>query len=133
MGAETNGAAEGSAVVLSVENEAVIAFGIADDLVEAGFVVAGPYRSSVEALGFLEKERPDLAIIEYKLNDQIAFDLAQKLKDQGVPFVVFSSWRRGPDIPPAFESALWIEKPASRDTIVSALESLRTTRLLKSP
>jgi DNA-binding response OmpR family regulator len=126
-------ASKRSTVVLSVEHEAIIAYGVADDLAEAGFAVAGPYRSSTEALSFLERETPDLAIIEYKLKDQVASDLAQALKDRGVPFVVFSTWRREEGIPPVFEGALWIEKPATPNTIIDALERLRAAQFVNAP
>jgi DNA-binding response OmpR family regulator len=52
---------------LIVDNDCVAAWSVADKLLEAGFVIVGPARSSGEALLLAGMERPDVAILSVNL------------------------------------------------------------------
>ncbi len=55
--------------VLLLEDEALIAVALQDDLEEAGYWVAGPFVSCASALAWLGDYRPDLAVLDTVLKD----------------------------------------------------------------
>ncbi len=54
---------------------------------EAGGVVIGPFHRSAEALASLEKNRPDLAIIDFNLGNHTSERLAEVLNERGIPLI----------------------------------------------
>jgi DNA-binding response OmpR family regulator len=93
-------------------------------LEDVGYELAGPFRSNAEALAWLENSTPDLAILDYKLNDGLCVDLARILKVRGVPFVIYSGDRQASVMPTEFEGAPWIEKPCPREVFLDVLTTL---------
>ena len=71
---------------------------------------------------------PDLAILDYKLNDGFCIDLARTLRARGVPFVVYSGDRQAPGMPPEFEGAPWIEKPCPAPCLPGCPQRLSRAR-----
>lgn len=116
-------------LVLVVEDEALIGMTLLPDLEEAGYRVAGPFSRGDEALTWLERVTPDLAILDIILGDGPCQDLARGLRRAGIPFVVFSGHDHGPDVPEEFRGVPWIEKPGSFDALSQALATvIRPTR-----
>jgi DNA-binding response OmpR family regulator len=76
--------------VLLLEDEALIAVALQDDLEEAGYSVAGPFAACADALSWLEKNRPDLAVLDTVLKDGPCREVALRLTSLGVPFLVYS-------------------------------------------
>jgi DNA-binding response OmpR family regulator len=111
--------------VLIAEDEAIVSYSVAEDLAEFGYAVIGPFATCVDALHWLETGTADLAVLDLMLKDGICTDLAHKLTDRGVPFLIFSGEMRDGTTPPAFEEAIWIEKPSSIDHLVESLQHLR--------
>jgi DNA-binding response OmpR family regulator len=109
---------------LIVEDQVLIAMSLEAYLEDVGYELAGPFRSNSEALAWLDSSTPDLAILDYKLNDGLCIDLARTLRSRGVPFVVYSGDRHAPGMPPEFEGAPWIEKPCPRQVFLDVLTTL---------
>jgi DNA-binding response OmpR family regulator len=109
---------------LIVEDQVLIAMSLEAYLEDVGYELAGPFRSNGDALAWLENSTPDLAILDYKLNDGLCVDLARTLKLRGVPFVIYSGDRQASDMPPEFEGAPWIEKPCPRQVFLDVLTAL---------
>ena len=99
--------------VLLVEDEALIALAIADDLEAAGYAIAGPFHRCSDSLDWLGQHTPDMAIIDIHLRDGLSSELARVLRERGVPFVVFSGEKRDRQVPEAFAGARWLSKPVS--------------------
>jgi DNA-binding response OmpR family regulator len=116
--------AGGGRRVLVVEDEPLISLILAGDLRDEGYVTAGPFSRCDETLAWLQHDTPDLAIIDYMLRDGPCTRLARILSERGVPFVVFSGYPRGPDMPEEFGNAPWFEKPASLDDLLAAFAEL---------
>lgn len=110
--------------VLVAEDEPMISTTISDDLEEAGYRVAGPFGRYADALAWTERHPVDLAMLDVILRDGICTDLAERLRAIGVPFLVFSGYYRGPDLPPVFRDAPWVEKPGRFADILAALDAL---------
>jgi DNA-binding response OmpR family regulator len=109
---------------LIVEDQALIGMSIEAYLEDMGFEVGGPISSCAEACAWLDANTPRFALIDFKLKDGVATPLARKLREQGVPFVVYSGLPRLRDLPPEFDGAPWIEKPIARENLVRALATL---------
>lgn len=104
--------------VLLLEDEALIAVALQDDLEEAGYSVAGPFATCVEALAWLESNKPDLAILDTVLKDGPCKEVALRLTSLGVPFLVYSGLAEDMNALPELASATWVEKPATAQTLL---------------
>ena len=113
-----------SPLVLLVEDEALIALALADDLEAAGYRVAGPFHRSSDTLEWLNDETPDIAIIDVHLRDGSSVGLASVLRDRDVPFIVFSGDKRDGRSPDAFDGARWLSKPVSGRQLLATVGEL---------
>jgi DNA-binding response OmpR family regulator len=123
---------DGHGVVLLLEDEAVIAVALQDDLEDAGYSVAGPFTTCAAALDWLADETPDFAILDTVLKDGPCKEVALKLKHTDVPFLVYSGNTEDLNIIGDVAAAEWVEKPAPPQVLLQALESLRSTSSSKA-
>lgn len=133
--ARNDDAADGSihgSTVLLLEDEALIAVALQADLEDAGYTVAGPFVACAAALGWLESQKPDLAILDTVLRDGPCKEVALKLTDQGVPFLIYSGHAEDVNRLPGLASVNWIEKPATAQVLVRALAQLKTLAALST-
>jgi DNA-binding response OmpR family regulator len=112
--------------VLLLEDEALIAVALQDDLEEAGYEVVGPFAACVDALAWLESNKPDLAILDTVLKDGPCKEVALRLTRLGVPFLVYSGLAEDMNALPELASATWVEKPATAQALLQALAGLRS-------
>jgi DNA-binding response OmpR family regulator len=113
-----------SPLVLLVEDEALIALALTDDLETAGYRVAGPFHRCRDTLDWLERQTPDVAIIDIHLRDGSSVELARMLRDRDVPFIVFSGDKREGRSPDAFDGARWLSKPVGTRELLDAVAEL---------
>src|SRR3954470_12415030 len=99
---------------LVVEDQALIGMALEASLADAGFNIAGPFTRAVDALGYLERHTPDIALLDLVLGDGPCTEVASALRDRGVPFAVYSGVRPPRERPPELVDAPWLEKPVSR-------------------
>ena len=76
--------------VLVAEDEMIIGVDLCDTVEEAGYEVAGPYDTASSAIDSLERRKPDLAILDVRLDDGEVYPLADALIAANVP-VIFHS------------------------------------------
>ena len=86
-------------------------------LEELGIAVCGVFVSEAQALGYLEHNTPDFAILDYSLKTGPCTEVARLLRRRGVPVIVYSGYARRSDTPSEFTDVTWIEKPAPRAMI----------------
>ena len=122
-----------SPLVLLVEDEALIALGLKDDLETAGYGVAGPFHRSSDTLDWLQQHTPDVAIIDIHLRDGSSIDLARVLRHRNVPFIVFSGDKRDGRVSDAFEGARWLSKPVSSHHLLETVADLVRPPVTGSP
>jgi DNA-binding response OmpR family regulator len=113
-------------LVLLVEDEALIALALMDDLEAAGYDVAGPFHRCRDTFEWLKNAKPDVAIIDIHLRDGSSTGLAQALRERDVPFIVFSGEKRDARIAEGFEGARWLGKPASSREVLQTVGDLLT-------
>jgi DNA-binding response OmpR family regulator len=97
----------------------MIAMMIEDELVDAGYDVAGPFATCGSALSWLSTNSPDLAIIDIQLQDGSCRDIAVELRRRGIPFVVYSGATNTHMT--ELSAVPWVVKPALGKTLLDAL------------
>ncbi len=112
-------------LVLLVEDEALVAMNLQDDLKEAGYAVVGPFDTCAAALAWLETETPDLAVLDTVLKDGTCRALAAELARRGIGFVLWSGHLQDRHTLQEFTDAVWVEKPSTHTALLHALAGLR--------
>ena len=108
---------------LVVEDQALIAMALEASLEEAGFEVAGPFPSNAEALDWLERHTPDLALLDVLLKDGPCTSVVRALQARSIPFAIYSGVRPG-GRPPELGAVRWMEKPVSRQDLTAVLREI---------
>jgi DNA-binding response OmpR family regulator len=98
------------ACVLLVEDEWLIAEYLKDLLDDEGYEPYGPAASVAEALLLISQNRPDAAIVDFRLNGETSEPIASALAERGVPFV-FLTGLTPQDLPAEFGDRPWVSKP----------------------
>jgi DNA-binding response OmpR family regulator len=111
-------------VCMIVEDEAVIAMALEDELEGAGFKICGPFATCAAALMTLERASPHVAVLDAILRDGPCLELARELKKRGIPFVMYSGREEAHRNAPELAHAPWIAKPALHWDVVRAVRKL---------
>lgn len=97
--------------VLVAEDELIIGVDLCDTVEEAGYQVEGPHDRLSSAMLSIQKHRPDVAILDVRLDDGDVFPLAEALLKENVP-VIFHSGEVSPEeMRRRFPQALACSKP----------------------
>jgi DNA-binding response OmpR family regulator len=115
---------ESNQLVLLLEDEAIIAINLQEELQDRGFRVAGPFMTCAAALEWLQSATPHTAILDTLLRDGPCRDIAFELDRRGVPFVIYSGVQRDDQLAAEFPHVGWIEKPAPPAVLVEACANL---------
>ena len=111
--------------ILIVEDEALIAWTLADALEEVGAEPLGPASTAAAALDLIGRETPDAAILDGDLADGRSTPVALALAARGVPFVFHTASVR----PEALEHlGPVIPKPAPANRVLERLAAAMTAR-----
>ena len=79
-------------LVLVVEDEFILAMELEQFLGQHGWKVLGPAATVGEALRLLDGATPHLAILDVNLRGEMVMPVAERLREQGVPFVLASAY-----------------------------------------
>jgi DNA-binding NtrC family response regulator len=113
----------GGKAVLVVEDEIIIGMMICKEIVRAGGAAVGPVNSAAGAVKEIESRTIDAVILDAKLADGDATDLAARLAAGRTPFVVISGYEQA-SLPSSLKAAPFIAKPISVPILVEAIERL---------
>src|SRR4051794_11722431 len=108
-------------VCLVCEDEILIGIDIESCLSGIGLAVAGPFARGAEALAWAETNRPDVAILDYMLQDGECLPLISALKEQQVPIVIYSGWLLPDAIPPEISDLSWVSKPMDCNSLLRVM------------
>lgn len=111
-----------SARVLVVEDEAILAIDIAEQLIQAGFQVVGPAPSVAKALKLIMEVGCDVAVLDVNLRDETAEAVARELRSRRTPFLFLSAVSRD-QLPFGFNDEVLLPKPARPAVLVAAVQS----------
>lgn len=107
----TNRQSVGGRRVLVVEDETIIGLALSELVEDEGCTVIGPFCRADHAMAALDRETPDVAILDHMLRDGSCIELVRLLRARAVPFVIYSGDYQRPDMPVELQQAPWFEKP----------------------
>lgn len=107
--------------VLVLEDEALIALTLMDTLREFGCTIVGPASNAAAALELVERQPPDLAVLDVNLAGASSAPVAKALRAAGVPFVYCTGYAEPAlQIEPAFLAPM-LTKPIDPQELAAAL------------
>ncbi|MCO6418564.1 response regulator [Siccirubricoccus sp. KC 17139] len=109
--------------ILVVEDEALVAMLVEDALLDAGATVIGPAATVAEALVLIERDLPEVAVLDLNLAGETSTPVADVLAARGVPFVVATGYG-AEGLPPGHASVPVLAKPYDPDDLTQALARL---------
>lgn len=113
--------------ILIVEDEALIAFVMVDDLENVGAVPVGPCARVAEALKEIRNGMPlDGALLNVRLHGELSFSVAEELALRDVPFVFVTG--NDPTVTKQHPGVPVFSKPADMVTVFSTLAMLVAQR-----
>lgn len=120
-----------TSTILIAEDDPIVALDLKEQAALEGYAVSGPFRSSCAAISSLTLSRPELAIIDYKLEGGVADALMEVLHQQEVPFIVVtvSSKVRFPD---GVAPVSVFSKPFSLNNLSKLMDEILRTKTVDS-
>ena len=109
-----------NARVLVVEDEAILAIDIAEQLSDAGFEIVGPAPSVAKALALIREVGCDFAVLDFNLREETAESIARELQARDKPFLFLSGIARE-RLPAWCGGALLLPKPVQPKVLVDTV------------
>ena len=110
--------------VLVVEDDAILAFDLSDQLRDEGFDVVGPAIDAEQGVAFVEREGCDVGVLDVNLGEgRTSESVAVELARRSLPFVVVSGYTSDQH-PPIFNGYHLIVKPVRLDLLTTELRRL---------
>ena len=109
--------------ILIVDDEPIIAFGLEEMLVDAGFTIAAVVHKTDKALVLIESGACDAAIIDANLVGVSASPAASALATRGLPFIVLSGYSRE-QLQGEFPGAQFMQKPCRPAQLIQAVNAM---------
>jgi CheY-like chemotaxis protein len=98
--------------ILVVEDEFIIAMELQMMLQRCGYEVIGPVSTVADGLAAVDRENPDVAVLDVSLSGDSAIAVAERLRQKKIPFV-FSSGYELQDLPVEMRNVPLLKKPFS--------------------
>src|ERR671913_726226 len=108
--------------ILIVEDEPLIAMMLEDFLESMGHTIRGTCDTVSDALVEAERGGFDLAILDVNLKGESVWPVAERLREQNIPFVLATGGHVDPT-PAQFANVPVIEKPYTVDRVTPALDA----------
>ncbi len=90
--AHASPAAANARRVLLVEDEAIVGMMMTDFLTKLGFEVVGPFGTVSDAIGAIDRERFQAAVLDVNLRGEMIYGLADELTERGIPLVFVTGY-----------------------------------------
>jgi CheY-like chemotaxis protein len=110
----------GTARILVVEDEALIAMDLQALLEEAGYQVLGPANSSAAALALIANQEPDVALLDVNLGRSDAFGVASVLTERKTQ-VIFLTGHTAHKLPQQHRHLPLVSKPYLPQVLLQAV------------
>ena len=105
----------------------LIALDAEDMLAEIGATTVTVSASVSDALAAIERERPDLAVLDVNLGTETSIPIAERLAELNVPFLFATGYGDKVPRPPSVADAPMLAKPYTSAVLRKALDTLQTT------
>jgi len=106
--------------VLIIEDNYVVAAHLAAALEDDGFKVVGPVRTAASAICRIDEEALDGALLDVRLREGNAVDVASALRAHRVPFVIVSGYSRDM-LPTELKDAPYVGKPMGESELIQTV------------
>lgn len=113
--------------VLIVEDEPIIALGLEDVLIDAGFQIAGVAGKLENALALIDSGGCDAAIVDANLAGSSAIPVADALEARGLPFIVMSGYCHE-QLPSQLATAPFLQKPVRPALLIETMNTVLLKR-----
>jgi DNA-binding response OmpR family regulator len=113
--------------ILIVEDEPLIALGLEELLIDAGFEIAAVAGKLEKAVKVIESGACDAAIVDANLAGVSASPLASALTAHGLPFIVLSGYS-SEQLKGDFPGALFLQKPCRPAQLIQTLNTIVLNR-----
>ncbi|WP_017931131.1 response regulator [Robiginitomaculum antarcticum] len=110
--------------ILIVEDDPFIAMDLQDTFESAGYVVIGPVAGVASGMSLIERQTPDVAMLDYNLGETTSEPIAKDLFRRNIPFLFLTGQMPKVVENNAFSGAKIISKPFNPDHLVESVESL---------
>lgn len=117
--------------ILVVEDEYLQAREAREFLQRAGARVVGPTGRAEEVASILASETLDAAVVDINLGNGLSFEVADSLRDKGVPFMFLTGYDAS-TIPDSLRVIPMAEKPANENHVIAILDELCGPKLTRS-
>lgn len=107
--------------VLVFEDEPFFSLDMEEMLESLGATSVTTFDARADAMQWLEENRPDLAIVDPRVNDGVRADVAERLVGAGVPFFIYSGAEVNETV---FQEGGWLDKPTMPETLNDSLTRL---------
>jgi CheY-like chemotaxis protein len=112
--------------VLVLEDEPFISLDMEQMLRECGAAMVTTFGTRTEALAWLNRNQPDVAVVDPRLSDGVCADVVERLLAEDVPLVICS----GASIDdPAFQRGAWLDKPTTPDALRDTLKGICKSKM----
>lgn len=111
----------GVPAILVIEDEYFLADDIARALTEAGARVLGPVPTAKDAVGLLEAESVDFALLDINLRGERVFRVADELWRRHIPFMFATGYDQS-QIPEPYRAVPRLEKPFSVSQLITTID-----------
>jgi DNA-binding response OmpR family regulator len=119
MAGEADGELRGARILI-VEDEYYIADDMAAALRERGAEVLGPAGTLEEAFAQVSEGSLDCAILDMNLRGDMAYPVADRLTEAGIPFVIASGYNSA-TLPERFSAVPSVGKPVDPEIVIAAV------------
>ncbi len=109
--------------MLVVEDEPLIALGLEEVLIDAGFAISGVVGKLDQALALIEGGTCDAAIVDANLAGVNASPLAVSLAARGLPYIVMSGYSSD-QLRGEYPRAVFLSKPCRPELLLETLNAL---------
>jgi DNA-binding response OmpR family regulator len=117
-----------SPLILIVEDEILVALMVEEAFAEAGFRIAGLYRSGAAAMDHVRRAAPDILLLDVILQGELSgLDVARSVRTFWSGPIVFHTSASDPgqrELMASIPNATVVLKPATRTELLNAVRSL---------
>lgn len=109
---------------LLVEDSLIISLDAEDILARLGTEGVVTHATAQGALDFLDTDVPSFAVLDINLGDRTSFPVADRLLEQGVPFIFASGYGEQASLPMEHRTRQVLQKPYTLENMARALAGL---------
>ena len=102
--------------ILVVEDEALVAMMLEDELLSLGLSIVANCGSVSDAVKAIDDKSPDAAILDVNLGGEFVYPVADRLLERGIPFVFITGYGRE-SVDARYQFVHILEKPVGRQVL----------------